>query len=103
MIHKQQTKHRTARDAGRNSTNRYNMNQVFLDTAEDCDWLREIHLTARNLNNANPIPDFKSACIMGNEDCPQKIILYASASPLINDPFAEAFLMDSGRYSFIKH
>jgi len=76
------------------------MNQTFLNTLEDCRWLRETHLADKNLNNANPMPDFKSACLFGNEDCPQEILIYRDKHPTVTDKPAKAMLCDNGRYSF---
>jgi hypothetical protein len=77
--------------------------QQFLNKPEDCQWLRETHLKDSNLNNANPIPDFKSFALFGNEDCPQKIIVYQAKHPTVtSQKYATANLMDNGCYSFIK-
>lgn len=78
------------------------MNQTYLNTKEDCDWLRETHLAPGNLNNANPIPAFQSACLFGNEDCPREVLVYVEDHPTIHDKPARATLMDNGRYSFIR-
>jgi hypothetical protein len=78
------------------------MKETFLNTLEDCQWLRETHLADKNLNNANPIPNFKSAVIRGNEDCPREIIVYKNQSPMVNDFGRMATLMDNGNYSFIR-
>lgn len=44
----------------------------------DLVWLREVHVGA----NA---PAFASAEVTGNEDCPDNVVLYASADPTIFD------------------
>ena len=76
------------------------MKQTFLNTPEDCQWLRETHLANKNLNNANPILDFKSFCLFGNEDCPREIIVYKNVEG--RRLWERATLMDNGCYSFIK-
>ena len=64
------------------------MNQIFLNTKEDCDWLRSTHLnTFQNLN-------FKSFVLFGNEDAPEKVRLYESNDPLYNDNFQTIILGD---------
>jgi len=76
------------------------MTQNFLNTKEDCDWLRETHLKPAQWNNENPIPDFKSFCLFGNEDCPRKILLYRKLHPTVDDKPVRAILMENGCYSF---
>lgn len=49
---------------------------TFLDKPEDIQWLRETHL--KNVPN---LPAFKSAIIVGNEDCPERIVCYKFKSP----------------------
>ena len=51
----------------------------FLDSPEDCLWLRETHL-----RGSNP-PPFLSFTIDGNEDCPSCVNLYLSNDPYWND------------------
>lgn len=77
-----------------------NMKQTFLNSPEDCAWLRETHMAEKNWNNANSIPNFKSFCIFGNEDCPQEILLYRLEHPSLNDKPVRAMLCDNGGYSF---
>jgi len=77
------------------------MNQTFLNSPNDCSWLRDTHLKQSNWNNANPIPDFQSFAIMdGNEDCPREILLYRLPHPSIHDKPVRAMLCDNGGYSF---
>lgn len=79
------------------------MNQKFLNEKSDCDWLRETHLNDKNLNNKNPIPDFQSFCLMGNEDCPDEILIYKNKSPMVNCWPARAILnYENMRYSFLR-
>ncbi len=80
------------------------MNQTFLNTKEDCNWLRETHLSSKNLNN-NPHGDsldFKAFCLMGNEDCPREIFTYRDQTPNIGDECTHWMLMDNGCYSGFK-
>lgn len=78
------------------------MKQTFLNTKEDCDWLRETHLKQSNWNNELTIPDFKSFCIFGNEDCPRELLVYREAHPTLDDKPIRAMLCDNGGYSFFK-
>jgi len=74
--------------------------QTFLNEPSDCEWLRTTHLKPSQWNNANPIPEFKSFCLFGNEDCPQEILLYREDHPTVSDNPVRAMLMDNGCYSF---
>lgn len=77
------------------------MKQTFLNAPEDCQWLRETHLKPSNWNNELIIPDFKSFCLFGNEDCPREILLYQNEHPTVNETFCvRATLADNGCYSF---
>ena len=76
--------------------------QTYLNTKEDCDWLRETHLKQSNWNNANPIPDFKSFCLFGNEDCPNEILIYKENHPNVDDKPIRAMRCENGGYSFFK-
>ena len=78
------------------------MKQTFLNSPEDCQQLRETHLKTKNWNNELTIPDFKSFCIFGNEDCPQEILIYKDKHPNITDKPIRAMLCDNGGYSFFK-
>lgn len=55
------------------------MRQQFLNSPEDCDWLRSTHLGGRT--------DwlFGSFVLFGNEDSPNEVHLYADPEPLISD------------------
>ena len=57
--------------------------QIFLNTSDDIDWLKSVHLKGIDL----PVQyqEFKSAVLYGNEDCPESVDLYVSADPLITD------------------
>ncbi len=78
------------------------MKQTFCNTQADCDWLRDTHLATKNWNNKLTIPDFKSFCIFGNEDCPREVLIYREDHPTIDDKPVRAMLMDNGGYSFFK-
>jgi hypothetical protein len=78
------------------------MKQTYCNTPEDCDWLRDTHLKQSNWNNELVIPDFKSFCMFGNEDCPQEILIYREEHPTISDIPVRAMLTDNGGYSFFK-
>ena len=68
------------------------MTQTFLDQPEDMAWIAMTHLKAHDIRS------FGSAVIVGNEDCPAKIQLYASNDPLYSDGFVEFKLGDEGDY-----
>lgn len=55
----------------------------FLDTPDDCQWLRDVHLT--KMRGVTEYPLFFSATLHGNEDCPQYIRLYGKRSPNFDD------------------
>lgn len=61
------------------------MRQAFLETADDCQWLRETHL------KGVPLPSkyaaFQSAILQGNEDAPHAVNLYAAAEPDYRDDY----------------
>ena len=57
------------------------MIHTFLNTQEDCDWLKSTHLKNR------PELEFKSFVLYGNEDAPEKVELYFSNDPLYTDGF----------------
>lgn len=59
-------------------------------------------MAPKNWNNQNPIPDFQSFCLFGNEDCPQEILLYRDRHPNVSDVPVRAMLCNNGRYSFFK-
>ncbi len=46
---------------------------------EDCTWLCETAMRGYD------VPTFESFTILGTEDCPLEIALYASAAPTIDD------------------
>jgi len=55
------------------------MNYIFLNTPEDCEWLRNTHLGGRTDYK------FESFVLYGNEDSPTKVELYFSNDPLYTD------------------
>jgi hypothetical protein len=55
------------------------MSIVFLNTVEDCNWLRQTKLGGRTDIM------FESFVLHGNEDCPTKVELYADCEPLVTD------------------
>ncbi len=58
------------------------MRQQFLNGADDVQWLRDTHL-----KGLPALPAFQSFVIIGNEDAPDELHLYASADPLYTDRF----------------
>ncbi len=62
---------------------------VFLQTEEDMEWLRDVHLPN--------LPDkYQSAVLTGNEDCPSRVECYERADPLYTDR-ALVFVCDDER------
>lgn len=55
------------------------MRVQFLNGTEDVQWLKDTHLKGRQY------PSFGSFVIVGNEDCPQRVDLYASREPEVDD------------------
>jgi hypothetical protein len=69
------------------------MRQTFCNTVEDCQWLASTHLRGRE------IPGFGSFTLHGNEDCPQRIELYAVVEPRYDAPFVAVYeLTEDGSY-----
>lgn len=58
------------------------MQQVFLHHIDDMQWLRDVHLRALPPSAGKSLLECRSAVVVGNEDCPDKIELYWSRSPL---------------------
>jgi len=63
-----------------------NSRTTFCDDPEDVRWLRETHL--RGLD----APEFQSFVMTGNEDAPEKVVLYAQPDPNIFDVPVRAFV-----------
>jgi hypothetical protein len=74
------------------------MKEIYLNSPEDCQWLRETHLKDSNLNNG-PVPEFKSFCLFGNEDCPTAILIYKNEHPTIDHKPIRFDLCGNGAYS----
>jgi hypothetical protein len=55
------------------------MSEVFLNTVEDCQWLRQTKLGGRT------DLAFASFVLHGNEDSPTSVDLFADQDPLITD------------------
>lgn len=71
------------------------MKTGFMNTPDDCQWLKETHL------KGVPLPTgyagFASYALQGNEDAPHAVNLYVSADPLYTDNFYRVrFVNDSG-------
>lgn len=72
---------------GRKNLTRNGVDMNFLNTPEDCQWLRDVHLGGRTDIM------FASYVLYGNEDCPIKVELYADQDPLVTDePHTITFL-----------
>lgn len=56
----------------------------FLNTPEDCQWLRETHL-----QGMSHLHDFRSFVLEGNEDAPTLLKLYMSEDPRYIDSCIE--------------
>ncbi len=61
---------------------------IFLNAPDDVQWLKETHL------QGIAHPDFASFILYGNEDCPEKVYLYANAEPNYSDLFTEIVLWE---------
>lgn len=57
------------------------MRQQFLNTPDDCQWLKDVHL--KEVDH----PSFKSFMLYGNEDAPQRVELYTHEEPRFDDTF----------------
>ena len=69
------------------------MTQTFINATEDMRWLLQTHL--KEHANAPAVWKAKSAMLHGNEDCPQKIELYAKAEPRYDSKPSAAFVLDA--------
>ena len=58
---------------------RYTSNHTFMDQPSECLWLLSTHL-----KGMHPAP-FKSFVLVGNEDSPEAVYLYADSDPLVSD------------------
>lgn len=58
------------------------MKQQFLNAPDDVQWLKETHL-----KGVQGVPEFASFVIVGNEDSPDELRLYASNDPHYRDTF----------------
>lgn len=56
------------------------MKQVLCNDPVDVQWLKDTHI-----KHLNPMPEFKAFEMLGNEDAPDKVILYADVCPLVFD------------------
>lgn len=62
--------------------------KTFLNEPADCAWL-----LATALKNVQGVRPFASFLLLGNEDCPEAVHLYADADPLVSD---ESILINLG-------
>lgn len=53
---------------------------LFSNDPIDCEWLRETHL-----KHMDPMPEFKSFELLGNEDYPDNVVLYDTVIPTVLD------------------
>jgi hypothetical protein len=75
------------------------MHQQFLNDPTDVQWLKE---TA--LKGVPGLPPFQSFVIIGNEDAPEELHLYASADPLYTDGFTRVdFSQGAPIYCEVSH
>ena len=54
--------------------------KTFMNEPADCEWLLSTHL--KRVLGVRP---FASFLLVGNEDCPEAVHLYADADPLVSD------------------
>lgn len=52
--------------------------QSFLDTPDDIEWLRDVHIP-------NLPANIRSAIVYGNEDAPDRVEVYERAEPVVSD------------------
>lgn len=69
------------------------MSQKFLNTLEDCDWLRTTHLN-------HTLHEFRSFILFGNEDAPEGVDLYTTADPLCYDEYWEVRKGTDGEWAW---
>lgn len=63
--------------------------QQFFNDLDDCIWVDLTHL--KHIKT----PKFRSFLLLGNEDCPDEVRLYADADPLVTDtPVMTANLLE---------
>jgi hypothetical protein len=74
------------------------MGPSLLNEPNDIQWLRDVHLTGYST------PDFKSFVLHGQEDCPERIELYADRDPLVTDAPVATFVLyeDEGEYKYVR-
>lgn len=65
---------------------------VLLDTKEDMDWLKETHLA--NVADEPNVKRAKSAVLEGNEDWPDKIMIFDHKSPRYDEEPSAVFVLD---------
>lgn len=70
------------------------MRNDFLETAEDIEWLKTTHLKGVAL--PSKWEGFASAIVMGNEDSPEAVKLFLSATPLFDDNYLFVKFIDDG-------
>lgn len=61
------------------------MRNSILNTAEDLQWLRDVHLKGVPL--MSEFSDFRFAILQGNEDAPYAVNLYLSDNPEFTDDY----------------
>jgi hypothetical protein len=65
-------------------------------------WLRDVHLQLPPRMLMPGIANARSCLLFGNEDAPDKLHLYTSESPLVDDPYTEIIFDDDFRtYQYI--
>jgi hypothetical protein len=62
---------------------------TLINKPEELRWLRQTHLPLGT-------PAFRSAIIDGNEDCPDKVTLYANADPNVTDRPVATYRSEDG-------
>lgn len=70
------------------------MSQKFLNTLEDCDWLRTTHLN-------HTLHEFRSFILHGNEDDPAGLDLYTNRDPSYLDPYWEVTKDTEGEWAWV--
>ena len=72
------------------------MTTEFINSPLDMKWLRDVHLS--RVVDGEPLPQYESAVIVGNEDAPDEIRCYMSSDPLYLDPYDVIKPNDDGTF-----
>jgi hypothetical protein len=63
------------------------MSHILCNDPVDVQWLVDVHLPKNH-------PEFKSFELLGNEDAPDKVVLYADVCPTVLDQPIKVYVRD---------